>query len=319
MELIYHFSPYLYQKWLQRLAFPFFYRLLLCTFSAHRFAMRFVTYNLLNDHPKFAQQPTKNWADRRPHLIQHLKALAPEVLAIQEGRPQPLDDLRQAFPHWAYRGEAAGGPYGGEQAGFFFNATLWEGLDFQTTWLSPTPERPSKGWDARHHRVLSHLTLRQRDTGTIWHCFNTHLDAHGKIARLKGMAYIIGQLDALLTPSPQLNLLFCGDFNAAPQSPTYRLLRDWGGVLDARQQSQTPPQGPAYTFAGVDARWTWQRLGLHLGYPRYMHRRIDHLFVAPAITVQHYRTSAWTYAQNRQYPSDHLPIVADLVGHPPNS
>lgn len=275
--------------------------------------MRFVTYNLLNDHPKFEGISSKHWPDRRPHLIAHLRQLAPEVLAIQEGRPTALADVQAAFPDWELVGDWAGGPYGGEYIGLFYDRRHWACANVQTIWLSPTPTLPSMGWDARHYRVLVSVELRHRATGQAWHCWVTHLDAAGARARLEGMAVILDRLRAQLERDPDSRLLLAGDFNARVGSPVYRRLAEQGVLQDAFHRAPSKPPRPHYTFSGVDARWTWQRLALHLFYPHYMHRRIDHVWVAPAVQVQHYHISDWKYDQSRYYPSDHLPIVVDVV------
>lgn len=273
--------------------------------------MRFVTYNLLNDHPKFAKDPTKNWTDRRPHLIAHLQQLHPDLLAIQEGRPRQLADLQSAFPHWDYAGDWSNGPYGGEQVGFFYDRSQWLHQTQTTYWLSPTPTLPSLGWDAKHYRIAVHLQLQHRPTGVVWHCLTTHLSAFGPMARLRGLQVIRERIAPLLE-TPTTKLLLAGDFNAHPRAPVYQSLHDWGALGDAHRVARRPSRQPAHTFVGVDARWTWQKLALHCFYPRYMHRRIDYVWVSPAVQVEQCATSPWTYAEGRYYPSDHWPVVVDL-------
>ncbi|MDO8730858.1 MAG: endonuclease/exonuclease/phosphatase family protein [Candidatus Omnitrophota bacterium] len=91
----------------------------------------------------------------------------------------------------------------------------------------------------------------------------------------------------LADPRCQSPVVFCGDLNAMPGSPTYRRLM--GAVRDSQSALKTP------------SLRTWSS--------RYPVSRIDHIFISPDITVSGV-TVPWTMLD--QIASDHLPLLVQM-------
>jgi len=271
--------------------------------------MRMMTYNLLNDHPKFANTPAKNWADRYPYVLQHIGLLQPDILAIQEGSTPQIEVIQAAFPNLDYYGPQAGGNYGGEQVGIFYDRTQFCVLDKGTFWLSKTPEVCSKDWGSTHHRICTWLQLQEEQTGTIFFHFNTHLEAQKKQVRQQQIQVILDKITALIHQNPAVAVVLTGDLNASDKSLVYRAITK-ANLGDTFVGAKNKKNSLCYTFAGIDKKWTWTKLLLHLFYPRYMHQRLDHIFVSRTLLVENYEISNWSY--NNLYPSDHWPILVEI-------
>jgi endonuclease/exonuclease/phosphatase family metal-dependent hydrolase len=91
-----------------------------------------------------------------------------------------------------------------------------------------------------------------------------------------------------------------GDFNCTPASDPYEHLTTDGPLADARAVAPTPHHGPSNTYAGTAP-----------DDPDEEPKRIDHVFVTPAVDVAQTGVCADSDDSGR-HPSDHLPVVADL-------
>src|SRR3546814_16762451 len=59
-----------------------------------------------------------------------------------------------------------------------------------TFWLSQTPDRPGKGWDAAYPRIASWARLRDRTASQTLLVVNTHFDHVGQVARVESAKLI---------------------------------------------------------------------------------------------------------------------------------
>ncbi len=271
---------------------------------------RVVSYNILNDHPKFVNQPKYNWADRKKHLLNHIQQLEPDILAIQEGRPNQIADILAHFPEFDYYGELAGGPHGGEQVGIFFRKKAFKLIEKSTFWLSKTPSIPSKDWEAAHHRICSYVGLQSLTTRGILYVFNTHLDHKSALARTEGMKVILKKIHQIKTKIATAHLILVGDLNANNSSAVLDYVHKDTLLKNAASLMAMTNPKITYTFTGIDKKWTWRKLLLHLFYPKFMHQQIDFIFISETTPITHYQISNWDY--NKIYPSDHLPIIVDI-------
>ena len=93
----------------------------------------------------------------------------------QEALPEQMDYLQATFPDFTYEGVGRDdGKRKGEFSAVFFNHDRFQKLKGGTFWLSETPESCNFGWDAACRRVCSWVQLEEKETGKIFHVFNTH-------------------------------------------------------------------------------------------------------------------------------------------------
>lgn len=237
------------------------------------------------------------WPLRRDAVGELIVRHGIDLLATQEAFVDQLEDLDARLPGFARAGVGRDdGARAGEHAAIYWRESRLEALARGDFWLSETPHKPSKGWDARCcHRLCSWVRLRERATGRQFVAFSAHFDHEGVVARRESAKLVLARLHAIAGALPALLL---GDLNATPQSEPVGLLLA-GGLRDARAASQTPAEGPLGSFNGfaLDAP---------------LRDRIDYILLHGPWRVQRYRALDERRANGR-YPSDHLPILAHLV------
>lgn len=248
------------------------------------------TYNLrLN----LASDGPNAWPQRRDAVRALIRYHEIDLLGTQEGLIDQVQDLA-AMPGFARVGVGRDdGRQAGEHAAIFFRTARFALLGQGDFWLSPTPEVPGKGWDARCcNRLASWARLRDQDSGRVFYAFSVHFDHEGVVARRESAQLMLRQMRAIAGDAP---VLLLGDLNATPESEPVRLLL--GGLRDAYRISEAPPYGPVGTFNDFK-----------LDAP--LLDRIDYILLGPGWRVLRY--AALTDSHQARFPSDHLPVVARL-------
>lgn len=283
--------------------------------------LRIMSYNIRIDHVD-DRANTHAWANRRESVARILDAVQPDIVAIQEANPKQIDDLCSLLPRYRKESFPAGqGHVGEESLLFLYNGEELELHESAVFSLSPTPGKPGIGWDARYARSLVFAKFRSKKTQKILTVINTHFDHVGVEARLEGARVLLSVQNVLAKGLP---CAVMGDFNLYPHAggeELYALFVDeQTGLRDVRDVSAEPHYGPDGTWIG----WEYEPLRAPDGKAGW---RLDHIFVRESLKVV--RTGVIGASVdgsgqvipdflklagvNRNYPSDHLPIVADLL------
>lgn len=261
--------------------------------SAPAMELTVATYNLRLDLPS---DGIDAWPQRRDAVIELVRRHGFDVLGTQEGLAHQIDDMAR-MPGYAAAGVGRDdGARGGEFAAIVYRSDRFERLDTGDFWLSPTPDRPSKGWDARCcNRLATWVRLRERRSGRAFVVLSVHFDHEGSVARRESARLVLHKLAAIARGDP---VICVGDFNALPGSEPVELMTR--SLRDARAHSERAPTGPDGTFNGFR-------------HDRVAVDRIDHIFVGPGWTVLWHATL--DDQSHGRYPSDHLPVAARLRLH----
>ncbi|MCQ2377785.1 MAG: endonuclease/exonuclease/phosphatase family protein [Victivallaceae bacterium] len=235
-----------------------------------------------------------DWNVRFPAVLEILKKHRPQIVGTQELRDYQLNEILQATQFRSV-GIARNGRLSGDE----FSAILYDPrrlslVDSGTFWLSPTPGTPSVGYDARFPRIATWAIFADRRTKKKLVVYNTHLDHIGVVSRQEGIKMIVHHAEKSATDLP---LILTGDFNAVPDSPTYRTAT--GFLRDARTAANKVA-GAQYTFHGfrdIPAG----RIGAVL----------DYVFVSSQIKVLSHYTDVGKI--DGIFPSDHAPVVVKIV------
>jgi endonuclease/exonuclease/phosphatase family metal-dependent hydrolase len=206
-------------------------------------------------------------------------------------------DLEKAFPTFSFLGlPREPGPMG-ESSNVAFDRTIFQLRSSGTFWLSLTPNKPSKGWDAAYSRTATWAHLVRRIDGKRFLAVNTHLDNEGQIARLESARQILRWISA--NKAANESVIVTGDFNTeAGTAPVKEMTRAPLGLRDAHEVTRTPPVGPEGTWNDFHTLPAEES-------------RIDFVFASPSLTVQRYAVLAW-HGPGGRPASDHFPVVADL-------
>ena len=167
-------------------------------------------------------------------------------------------------------------------------------------WLSETPEKPSKSWEARHVRSANWACFRLLPDGPEFVHLNTHLDHVSGRARQEAAKFILHSLEDL---SHGLPIVLTGDFNCNPGSKTYNILAD-AGFADVHLMAGNGPTNTFHRFKGEEFRPKAGR-----------EARIDWILTRDAPPNGTWNVHSCEVVRDAEppvYPSDHYPVVADL-------
>jgi endonuclease/exonuclease/phosphatase family metal-dependent hydrolase len=255
--------------------------------------LQIMSFNIRYNNP---DDGVHAWPHRKERVAGLIRFHGADVVGMQEVLKGQIDDLEALLPGYAWIGVGRDdGAAAGEFSPVFYRADRIDLLDHGTFWLSETPGAPgSVGWDAAITRVATWARFRDASTGQAFFFLNTHFDHVGQQAREHSARLILQQLDVLAGDLP---VIVTGDFNAAPDNPVYATMT--GKLADARRQAEAPAYGPEGTFFGftVEEGETGPR--------------IDYVFVQPRVRVRRFGTLSDQWSGH--YPSDHLPVLAEVV------
>lgn len=216
----------------------------LFSLSSQAQPLRVATFNIRYDNPG---DGANQWKNRRGALVRQIRGFNPDLIGLQESLHNQTVWLDSAFSDYEREGVGRDdGARGGEYCPIFYRKERFERTDGGTFWLSPTPEKASKGWDAALNRICTWVKLKERKTGTMVLAFNTHFDHMGVEARIQS-ARLLADTIAYMNQNGTAVVL-TGDFNAEPGSEPIAILT--GALSDTRISATKAPSDPVATFNG---------------------------------------------------------------------
>ena len=257
--------------------------------------LRVVTFNLLND-PTF-------WNERAPLIVDGLKSLEPDVIALQE--------VRLPSNNAAWIAEQLGG-----FEAYVCPKTGARGLLEGEALLSRLPvEDHSTLTFGRQGRVAHRITVRT--SAGPWVIGNAHLffSAFDDVTRGFHVQRLLGWLPEG-TPT-----VVCGDFNAEPgYASLARMRRRFRSAYAVAHGAEPDFTCPTPLDRGPGFRHGVRRLALRLlgwvlrpGQPSWQ-GTLDYVFVSPEIQVDRCELvlNAPDPSNPSIYPSDHMGLMATL-------
>ncbi|WP_339756242.1 endonuclease/exonuclease/phosphatase family protein [Algoriphagus aquimarinus] len=254
------------------------------------------THNFATFNIRYANQNDVGnlWADRLPHVASLIQFHQIELFGVQEALHNQLTDLSTELGYKYIGVGRNDGTESGEYAAILYDAKKFEILDQGTFWLSPTPEKPSKGWDASLNRICTWGKFKD-ESGKTFYVFNIHYDHIGQQAREESSKLVMAQVSKINKENAPAILM--GDFNVKPDNAAYGTITSNPDWQDARLISEVPSYGPAGSFTGFD----WEKMPDGI---------IDHVFVKGNLNV--IRHGILTDNYGKKYPSDHFPVLVEI-------
>jgi endonuclease/exonuclease/phosphatase family metal-dependent hydrolase len=249
--------------------------------------MRIMSYNIRYDGGP-QKDGIDSWSNRKEFISLQIKAANADIIGVQEALINQLDELSFLLPGYKWVGSGRDdGNKQGEFSAIIFKESEFTILDSGTFWLSETPDKPSKGWDAVLNRIATWAKMKSLRDGTLFYFFNTHFDHLGIISRKNSAELIIKKINELAADLP---VILTGDFNDPPNKDFYKIIT--AQLNDAKMMSAAGHQGPELSFI----------VRLEQGL------RIDYIFVNNIIEVLEHHIIKEKF--NGRYPSDHFPVLA---------
>jgi len=130
-------------------------------------------------------------------------------------------------PKWSYIGIAReDGRQQGEYSPLLYSSDTFNLLYSENTWLSSTPNKPSKPWYAGSVRVLTLGVFEHKMTGERILSANTHLDNSSSKARREGIIRVLERLEQMKSKwslrNREMPVFLGGDFNSFPTQEAYK-------------------------------------------------------------------------------------------------
>ena len=237
-----------------------------------------------------AQDGTNSWGLRYTATEEMLKDQQPDVFGVQEALEYQVRYIEDMCGYESVGVGRENGKKEGEHMSIFWNKKTVSMLKWGTFWLSETPQKPSRGWDAACFRTATWALMKDKATGDKFYFINTHLDHQGVQAQKNGLKLIMDKIAEINDDGYPVVLV--GDFNMEPSNPNF-------ADLDASMQS---------------ARKIAEQTDSHATYNGWgkSNTMIDYIYVSGFSSCPEYQTVTKRYA-DRKFVSDHYPICARLI------
>lgn len=240
-----------------------------------------------------AKDGTNSWEYRYPATALMLQDQMPDVFGVQEAFEFQIRFIEDNFADYDSVGVGRdNGKSEGEFMSIFWNKKTVKMVKWGTFWLSETPEKPSKGWDAACKRTATWALMKDKKTGKHFYYVNTHLDHRGSEARRQGLNLIVSRIDEINQKG--YPMVLTGDFNMKPDDAALT-------GLEQRMQS-----------ARKIAPKTDNHATLNLWGKGKADMVIDYIYVSGFSACPEYHTVNEKYGQWK-YISDHYPVYAKLI------
>lgn len=230
--------------------------------------------------------------------LEVIKQYAPDSFGVQECTPR-WKRILAANLDGKYKCVGAARDYYGpftEYSSIYYLKDKYDLIDSGTFWLSETPEkRWTKSFDSACFRVASWALLENKETGERYTHINTHLDHVLQTTREAQMKVLIECVNKVANGSP---IIMTGDFNDYENSLVYAVARE--SFNDSKTVAKNSDDGRTFTSYGKKVDESHKGPGA-----------IDYIFVDKDLEVENYKIIRNTV--QGIYPSDHFPIVADII------
>ncbi len=252
--------------------------------------VKIASYNIQYDN---LDDSINSWAKRKLGVQYIFEKYKFDVVGSQEPFLNQMKDLKGLLKGYTALGVNVIGDTTTLRRHFtpiFYKKSRLKLKDWDTFWLSETPDRSGKGWDAYSARICTWAKFEDRKTKKQFFVFNVHFDHLGEIARIESPKLLLQKIQQLAGNS---TFFVTGDFNTNQTTDNYRLMAGSGVVKDGyvvAKRNLTPDQT---TFNGYSAKMEGTN-------------RIDHIYVAPSVAVDQYEIITTKYQGT--YPSDHFPV-----------
>ena len=249
-------------------------------------AIRVMSYNV-----RCANDGEQTITNRSKVGVALIEEYAPDSFGVQECTPR----WKRIFAYnlgdkYASVGRSRDyfGPFT-EYSSIYYLKDKYNLIDSGTFWLSETPEKAyTKSFDSTCYRIASWALLENKETGERYTHINTHLDS----TRKEQMRVLIECVNSVTGDAP---VVMTGDFNDYEDSLVYATACE--SFNDSRVVAKNTDSGRTFTKYGK--------------YDDNDSTAIDFIFTSKELTVDTYKIIRDTV--KGIYPSDHYPIMADIV------
>lgn len=261
------------------------------TFAQKTEPITVATYNLRYDNKG---DGINAWPNRKENVKALVRFHDFDLFGTQEALRNQLNDVAELNEYAFFGAGRDDGREAGEHSAIFYKKDRFKILQSGNFWLSETPDKPGKGWDATCcNRISSWVKFNDLKTKKEFYFFSVHFDHQGVEARRQSGKLMVAKIKEIAKNEP---VILVGDFNSTPETEQIQTIQTL--LSDAHNVTATPPYGPEGTFNSFK-------------FDAPMDKRIDYIFVSKQFNVLKY--GVLTDAKEQRYPSDHQPVEVKVV------
>lgn len=231
------------------------------------------------------------WSQRVDCLCDVIRFSDFDIFGAQEVKYEQLSDMLYRLQDYDYVGVGRDdGAQGGEYSPVFYKKERFTLLDSGTFWLSETPEKVSKGWDAKCRRVCSWGYFKDKVSRKKFWFFNLHMDHIGIVARRESAKLVVARIAEIC--GKNASVVLTGDFNVAQDNEIYGIFADCGFLNDSYEVAEFR-FAPTGTFNSFKPQ-------------NFTTRRIDHIWVSDNARVDRYGVLTYHFWDKESGENSHL-------------
>lgn len=245
--------------------------------------LKVMTFNLRVDSPC---DGINQFFSRTPRILKAIRDEAPDLIGFQEDNDAMREFLRKSLPEYTVIGCGGGRNYRSVSNVIAYKTDRFELIDFETKWLSHTPDVPAStfgGDQSKYPRHYHRARLHDAESDKTFQFVNMHADHVGDNAKLLATKQVV----EVLKPYAAEGIFVCGDLNSHPGTPSISAFTEGNdlGLVDTTAQV-------GGTFHGYGTR-----------VPTY---KCDFIFSNVPYSESHLVEDV---PENGVYISDHNPVV----------
>lgn len=284
--------------------------------------VRVVTFNVLFDLFDHQMEKIHSWPKRLERVSLSILNMQPDLLCVQETYPNQLEDLKKQLGMECFAGDCKTG----ELNAIFFNTERFERDDAEISQILEMPINPKDDAliaaipdllppELEPGRRLTILHLKDKLTGKSLVVLNTHLTYYRVNTREDQVHYIVDLVNKFQAQGK--TVILAGDFNTLPNRPEQTTYKFHDGshmmqifrtaLKNTKETALLGHIGPISTYT-KDFLKPGSKVFSEVGTPELI---LDHIFVSPHVTVL--INAIEPSKVNGQFPSDHLPVFADIL------
>ena len=259
------------------------------------FAQNTINVMSFNIRLATADDGENHWNIRKDKVKSLINYYEADFVGLQEAQKPQIDYLLEKNTLYSYLGKPRDNSENSEHSCIFYLKNKYKVLEQNTFWLSETPNQSTKSWDAAYPRIVTYALFENRKTKQKVWVMNTHFDHVGVVARQKSAEIILNKIKELQAKK-KASVVLTGDFNSLKSDVWMHPFFE--NLQEASTNSKTAPYGGLATWNAFN-------------FKEKPAEQIDFIFTSKNNTViNKFRTITDFY--DFKYPSDHLPIIAEI-------
>jgi endonuclease/exonuclease/phosphatase family metal-dependent hydrolase len=245
-----------------------------------------------------------DWEARAPLNVRTIQRYAPDLIGFQEMEQAKLETYQQHLT--AYRCTSGSDE---DLPTIFWREETLQVVEAGRFWLSSTPDERVPDWGVPYPLTVEWARFRTRDTAAEVLHLNTQYEdgPDGILSRPESSRLLLRQISALQQDEP-VAAIITGDFNCNVWSEPYRILVE-GGCIDTYRAAGHGDSAASSTFHGFRGDGYSA-----LDWGDAVFWRVDWIFTLDG--ARRFQTTSCTIVRDAEppvYPSDHYPIVAEVL------